>query len=156
MANSMVAASVIERFRGNWWFLSNFYPVTVLYAGESYLTAEHAYQAAKTIDRTGHDAIRDAPTAGTAKKMGATVTLRDRWNVLRIPIMLQIVRAKFSDPRMRRLLLSTADYELVEGNHWHDTFWGVDAVSGKGANVLGRILMQVRAEVSVINEEGEE
>ena len=155
MANRMVAASVINRFRANWFFLSNFYPVKMEYNGESYASAEHAYQAAKTLDPTEHDAIKSAPSASVAKNMGKGAALRERWATLRIPIMIQVVRAKFSVPHMRRLLLSTADYELVEGNYWHDTFWGVDAKTGKGANVLGRILMQVRAEISVINE-GEE
>lgn len=153
MAKSMVAPSAVNRFRGEWWFLSNFYPIEVEYNGEKYATAEHAYQAAKTLDLTAHDAVKNAPTAGVAKRMGKTVPLRDRWKTLRIPIMLQIVRAKFSRPSMRMLLLSTCDFELIEGNHWHDTFWGVDAVSGKGANVLGQILMQVRAELSVIKGE---
>jgi hypothetical protein len=41
----------------------------------------------------------------------------------------------------------TGNTELVEGNHWHDTFWGVDATTGEGDNGLGQILMQVRMEL---------
>lgn len=42
------------------------------------------------------------------------------------------------------MLLKTGDEELVEGNTWGDTFWGV--CKGKGRNELGKILMKVREE----------
>ena len=32
--------------------------------------------------------------------------------------------------------------ELVEGNTWNDTLWGV--CEGKGRNILGIILMEIR------------
>ena len=35
----------------------------------------------------------------------------------------------------------------MEGNGWHDTFWGVDLKTGEGEKHLGRILMQVREEL---------
>ena len=35
--------------------------------------------------------------------------------------------------------------ELIEGNVWNDTFWGV--CNGKGHNHLGKILMKVRDEI---------
>lgn len=46
-----------------------------------------------------------------------------------------------------RQFLSTGDAELVEGNTWNDTWWGVNATTGKGKNMLGRLLMQVREEL---------
>ena len=48
---------------------------------------------------------------------------------------------------LRQQLLDTGDAELVEGNSWNDTFWGVSARTGKGKNWLGRLLMQVRGEM---------
>ena len=60
--------------------------------------------------------------------------------------MLNLVRAKFKqNPGLAEKLLNTGERELVEGNQWGDTFWGV--CSGKGENVLGKILMQVRLEI---------
>jgi len=43
------------------------------------------------------------------------------------------------------LLLKTGTQDLVEGNTWGDTFWGV--CRGKGKNHLGRLLMLVRQEL---------
>jgi len=39
-------------------------------------------------------------------------------------------------------LLATGDVELIEGNTWHDTEWGV--CNGIGKNKLGKILMRIR------------
>ena len=40
------------------------------------------------------------------------------------------------------MLLATDDMEIIEGNVWGDTFWGV--CDGKGENNLGKVLMEVR------------
>lgn len=36
--------------------------------------------------------------------------------------------------------------DLIEGNNWNERFWGV--CRGEGRNELGRILMNVRSELS--------
>ena len=56
--------------------------------------------------------------------------------------MTDLCRIKFSDPHLRSLLLATGDAELIEGNWWHDQFWGV--CNGVGQNQLGKILMAIR------------
>ena len=62
--------------------------------------------------------------------------------------MEEIVRAKFyQNPQLAEKLIATADRKIVEGNTWHDTFWGVDAATGKGENHLGVILMKIREEL---------
>lgn len=58
--------------------------------------------------------------------------------------MRTLVREKFRNPLLRAMLLATEDVELVEGNSWNDTFWGV--CKGVGLNWLGQILMKVRDE----------
>lgn len=40
-------------------------------------------------------------------------------------------------------LLATGDAQLVEGNTWGDTFWGV--CDGVGENHLGRLHMWIRS-----------
>jgi len=56
-----------------------------------------------------------------------------------------VVLAKFlGNGDLRDQLLATGDAELVEGNTWGDTYWGVDSRSGKGENMLGKILMETR------------
>ena len=34
----------------------------------------------------------------------------------------------------------------MEGNTWHDVYWGVDLCTGEGENHLGKILMAQRQE----------
>ena len=60
--------------------------------------------------------------------------------------MLWGVREKFkTHPDLAAQLLATDPQELVEGNHWKDTYWGV--CDGIGQNNLGKILMIVRDEI---------
>jgi len=51
----------------------------------------------------------------------------------------------YNDPRLKELLRATGDAELVEGNWWGDTFFGV--CKGTGENHLGKMLMQVREQI---------
>ena len=137
----------IESFSGEYKFLSNFYSVDVQFEGVYYPSVEHAFQAAKTVDRRERGVIREAISAGAAKRLGKKVTLRPGWDELRVKVMKELVLQKFKDyPVLRKELLDTGDAELVEGNHWHDYFWGV--CDGRGENMLGKILMEVRSELS--------
>jgi len=71
--------------------------------------------------------------------------------------MTTIVRNKFkAHPDLKKKLLETGTAKLIEGNTWHDTFWGVNINTGKGENHLGKILMQVRSELKngVTNTQG--
>lgn len=132
----------IDRFEGPFAFLSNFFPAPVF----GYPTVEHAYQASKTLDKEERGKIRAAATAAIAKRLGKTVTLRGGWEELKLPYMEVLVREKFTrHPELGKRLLATGKEELVEGNWWGDTFWGVS--QGKGENHLGKILMQIRAEL---------
>lgn len=136
---------MIDTFDGEHRFLSNFYPCTVEYAGEFYRTVEHAYQAAKTCDPNWRTVIRYANTPTQAKRLGRRVSLRQDWEGVKEDVMLTLLRRKFANPAMREKLLATGDEELVEGNWWGDTYWGV--CKGKGENRLGILLMQVRGEL---------
>jgi predicted NAD-dependent protein-ADP-ribosyltransferase YbiA (DUF1768 family) len=68
-------------------------------------------------------------TPGEAKKLARKLTaqgyLRKDWEQASLGIMEGLVRQKFSlYPTLREKLLATGDEELVEGNYWHDNFWG--------------------------------
>lgn len=133
----------IDQFSGEYRFLSNFWP---LISGGR-VTSEHLYQAAKTMDKAERKEVMAAPTPGAAKRLGRTVTVRPDWDDVRVEIMLDIVRYKFEDRDLATLLIGTGETELIEGNTWGDTFWGVDLATGEGENHLGLILMQVRDEL---------
>ena len=113
--------------------------------GLSYPTCEHAFQAFKTLDVVQHELIRTCPTPGQAKKLGRKVLLREGWNDVRDDFMRKFVKLKFENPILRELLIMTLDAELIEGNEWHDSYWGV--YRGVGQNRLGVILMNERAEI---------
>ena len=144
----MTAHSVtqINDFRGDYRWLSNFHLVDVELDGVRYPSTEHAYQAAKTIDAAQRESIRVLPTCGMAKRAGQRVTLRADWEQVKRDVMLDLQRQKYRSPELRKLLLGTSDAELVEGNTWGDTYWGV--CRGVGENWLGRLIMQVRAEIA--------
>lgn len=132
----------IDRFRGEYRFLSNFWPAQVQFEGITYPTVENAYQAAKTLDPDERMVIRDV-TPGMAKKMGGLLEIRGDWESLRLSVMLELLRRKFQVEPLKSQLLRTGDRELIEGNDWGDRFWGV--CSGTGENHLGKLLMQVRS-----------
>ncbi len=133
-----------ERYK----FLSNFFPSTVTstdYRDHNvYPTVEHAYQASKSIDPVVREKICAAPTPGMAKKAGRAAGLRPDWEDVKLRIMLDLLRDKFSGS-LGAALLATEDEQLIEGNTWGDRFWGV--YNGMGENHLGRLLMQVRDEL---------
>ena len=135
----------IDRFRGPFEFLSNFHPAVVELDGMKYATVEHAFQAAKTLDSAERNWIAAAADAGVAKKRGRKVTLRSDWEDVKLSVMLDLLRQKFSDSHLGPYLAATGDVHLEEGNWWGDTFWGTSR--GHGENWLGVLLMHVRKEV---------
>ncbi len=141
---------MINDFRGDYRWLSNFHvcDVTIDWCGKprTYTSSEAAFMAAKTLDLEEERAIRLASTPREAKALGRKATLRPNWDNIRVDVMRAVLRAKFTqNPDLAELLLATGTEELVEGNWWHDYFWGV--CNGRGENWLGRILMEIRTEL---------
>ena len=145
----------ITWFTGRWRGLSNFAPSQIVVDGVVYKSVEQAFQVAKTLKVHERKAIMAAHTPGEVKRLGRKVTLRPGWESGRVEVMRRCLRAKFSLPGFRELLLSTGERELVEGNHWHDNDWGRCScrrcASVPAKNLLGRLLMEIRTE---IQEEG--
>ncbi len=136
----------ITEFKGDYRFLSNFYPSPIHFHNVTWPTAEHAYQAMKSTKMEDREKVAKAGSPGDAKRVGKTLTLRPDWDIVKREFMLDIVTRKFwTHKELRDKLLATGDAELVEGNYWNDTFWGV--CRGKGENHLGKILMAVRQEI---------
>ena len=120
----------------------------VIFDGEVYPSVEHAYQAAKTLDVIARGLFRHTfSTPGEAKRAGRRLELRADWEEIKVSVMESLLRQKFCDARtgLGRQLVDTGDHELVEGNTWGDRFWGVD---GTGRNVLGKLLMQIRDDLT--------
>lgn len=129
-------------------FLSNFFPAAITIAGREYKTNEHYFQS-KKFDGTEHEqAIIDARSPSMAKRMGRSRSfpLRSDWERIKCDVMLECVRAKFTQhPDLRQRLLETGDAKLIE-HTTRDSYWG-DGGDGSGKNMLGKILMRVRSEL---------
>jgi len=136
----------IDRFNGVHFYLSNFYICDIEMNGIIYPSIEHAFQAAKTDNMVSKEKIRKAATPGLAKAIGNQVMLRVDWGRVRLYIMEILVIEKFQyHPDLALKLKQTGDAELIEGNNWHDIYWGV--CNGMGQNHLGKILMKIREEL---------
>ena len=130
---------MINSFNNEYFFLSNFYP-------NDRTSLEHKYQAAKCIDEQERNWIINSAYPGQAKKRGRQIKCRLDWDEEKVGIMRSLVWEKFQDPELKQKLLDTGNEELVEGNNWHDKFWGSVQMFGLwvGENWLGKILMETR------------
>jgi ribA/ribD-fused uncharacterized protein len=136
-------------FTGKYKCFSNFHPSPIVDDdGLNYDTVEHAFQAAKTLDKTKAKRIRTAKSARDAKRLGndPNLGIRPDWEKVKDGIMLKFLRLKFrQNPDLAKALLNSGDEYLEETNTWKDTYWGV--CNGKGKNMLGILLMKVRGEL---------
>lgn len=142
----LIPGDIIDGFNEQYRFLSNFWRCDVLYEGIVYPTAEHAYQAAKSNNKSVRYDIASCRTPGEAKSMGRRIAMAADFNSRRIEVMRVILRSKFNgNHTLAQKLLATGDRMLVEKNHWNDIYWGV--CGNVGENHLGKLLMQIRSEL---------
>ena len=140
-------------------FLSNFFPlkIPVIFEGLPFFTVETAYVAAKTSDiNKRHEISKMKP--GEAKRIGKEIfnlAPNPNWSPeFRLQLMEDFVFQKFSrNEDLKQMLLATGECELIEGNHWHDNFFGVCNCGNcppeklrpkEEQNHLGEILTKVR------------
>jgi len=135
----------IDNFNGDFDFLSNFY------RDNGKPTVEHIYQAAKTWHDDWKRQIMAAETPGRAKRLGRKAPMRDDWEQVKVQVMFDAVREKFKDSKLRVKLIDTFPIILIEGNNWHDNFWGeCSCMKCRGkekSSMLGFILMEIRKEL---------
>ena len=142
--------SRITEFKNEHRFLSNFWFVDVVLEGKVYSTTEHAYQAAKTTSASEREKIRWMDKPGEVKKISRHIKLREDWEEIKLLIMEDLNSQKFSKEPLKSKLLATGNKELIEGNWWHDNFWGscfCDKCRFQGRNELGKILMKIRGKI---------
>ena len=155
----------INSFQGSFRWLSNFWECIVFFGETQFNSVENAYVAAKLPEELSHLRLLVAKLSpGKAKKYGrgeinltdsddcpyGKISMREDWNdELRLSVMRVLIHQKFHpelNPELVEKLLQTKTAELIEGNNWHDTFFGVDQKEG-GQNHLGRIIMERRKEL---------
>lgn len=134
---------VINSFNGEYRFLSNFWPCTVIYECLEFNCVEAAFVAAKTTDIEKRRHIQALKSPGECKKFGRKIELRENWDKIKIEIMNDLLKQKFAKgSQLGDMLVKTRDMHLIEGNTLGDTFCGV--CYGVGQNVLGLMLMEIR------------
>lgn len=147
----MTAVNPIVRFEDDFFFLSNFYELPVKLGNLTFGSTEAAFQGCKykaslADQRTQYEFLEDMIQANPSqsKKLGKRLSIDvDKWESIKVRCMREVVKAKFDQHDDLRLkLIETGAALLVEGNTWGDKFWG--RCDGKGLNVLGSILMELR------------
>lgn len=128
---------------------SNLYKRAVSFEGTTYPTSEHAYQAGKALKPAVRQWILSAPTPALAAMAAHGLYVWDvvpNWAQIKFDRMRAVLRAKFDQHAdLRELLLSTGSARLVEAgtvNNAVNRLWG--EVNGKGENMLGVMLMELR------------
>lgn len=127
---------------------SNFAPFPIRVDGERWPTSEHYFQAQKFEDKAYRQRIQKARTPMLAAQLGRDrkQKLRRDWESVKVGVMRTAVLAKFAQhEELREMLLSTRDAKIIEHTE-NDDYWG-DGGDGRGKNMLGRILMEVREQL---------
>lgn len=133
---------------GEYGCFSNFSKHAVHMKGKRWATTEHFFQAQKFAGTEHEEDVRKCKTAREAANLGRSrkLPLRRDWESAKDQIMLEAVRAKFSQHEgLKAILLGTGEAKIVEHTE-NDSYWG-DGGDGSGKNRLGQILMQVRKEL---------
>jgi NADAR domain len=115
-------------FEGESSFLSNDSPATVYLDGQAFPSVALAFGAAKQL----HDRLRPG--------------MQREWDDKRPALMRRLLRSKFAHPQLRAALVATADKHLSHTAADADPFW--NAPGGEGENRLGRLLMELRAQIN--------
>lgn len=126
-------------------WLSNFERCDQVVDMRMFPTNEHYYQSQKTIIASIRRWIAKAPNPYLAMCAGRSLResneLVENWESKKVKVMLRGLRAKFKDPILRARLLATGD-AIIHEDSPTDVFWGK-----KGKDMLGKLLMRVRAEI---------
>ncbi len=127
------------------YMLSNFSAHSIVWNGEVWPTAEHAYQASKFSDHQVWSVFLIATSPARAKELAREVERPRRadWNEVKLQVMEEILTAKMlQHPEVRTALLSSGNDLLVE-NSPTDSFWGWGR-DRHGLNHLGKLWMRIR------------
>jgi len=150
--------------------------IPISFNQKKYPTSEHLYQSLKYIYEGASDDslkyathIQNAKTPNISKILANQkiaggykwrtnlnplisqyiskgVAPRQDWDLVKVEVMRSVLRLKFrTDKHCRDILLSSENQTLVEKSS-QDSFWG-EGKNGKGSNMLGKLLEEIREEL---------
>jgi ribA/ribD-fused uncharacterized protein len=113
--------------------------------GMEYASVEHCFQAQKFAEEELRERIRQAPSTYEAQRLGKRFPgLHPDWEDAKMEIMEKALTAKFTQNAVvKQYLVWTGNRRLLEASP-SDYFWGIGQ-NGSGQNMLGVLLMKVRA-----------
>ncbi len=131
-------------------FLSPFSAHRIEIWGETFATAEHAYQASRILPGPERETIKNTGSPLEAWREGQKYKDRPEFAVLnfdKAAVMEEIFRAKLAQHSdIRDILKESEDRELLKV--WDtDYYWGTGK-DGSGQNVMGKLWMKLRAELT--------
>ena len=118
----------LTAYEGEHAFLSNDAPGPAHLDGQAFPSVALAFDAAKQL----HDRLRPG--------------MQREWDEKRPSLMRRLLRSKFANPQLRQALLATGDKHLSHQAENADAYW--HAPNGQGENMLGRLLMELRAQLN--------
>lgn len=139
---------MIQEFKDEYRWLSNFAPVEIEYDGVVYPSVEHFYVAMKTDKQYVREKISTFPYPAQAKKYGQKMDIVDNWEDIKMTVMEYGLSVKFSQDPYKTLLIETGEQYIQEGNWWGDIYWGVDLNTNEGENNLGKLIMKIRQDLT--------
>lgn len=146
----------ITQFRGEYSWLSNFFPVDVILHPEDlnepiiFPSVENAYQAGKCSNSKDMLNFVDI-TPAEAKKLSRLKKYKmiqfkktTDFELFKLELMYDLLIQKYNIEPFKSLLIATDNCNIIEGNYWGDEFYGVDLRTNKGKNHLGQMIMNIR------------
>ena len=131
----------INAFTGDYDFLANSYTCDMEVDGIKYTNAESAFWAQRVKDlKARNKYARLSGNKARAKALQAVPV--DNWETDKDLYMMKILSIKFSNPTLKKKLLSTKGKKLLNNNTYRDNYWGI--YYGEGENVLGQLLEKIR------------
>lgn len=125
-------------------YLSNFHYAPFEADGLMWPTVEHYFQAMKTLSLYDRKVVSRLETPGEAKRAGRSLQLRSDWENVKVDVMRDALRHKFTQhPDLAEKLLATGD-EVLHEDSPTDKIWGW---RDNGLDLLGKCLMEVRKEL---------
>jgi len=135
-------------YKGKPHVFSNFHPAEIELDGKVWPTSEHYFQAMKFrgIDENYVEEIRLVDSPSKCYALAWSKPARADWDSVRDGFMKRALLSKFSQhSEFEKELLKTGDKNIIQRCS-RDKYWG-DGYPGKGENMLGKLLMEVRSEL---------
>ena len=139
-------------FKGKNSFLSNFTLCELRYKDIDFISIEQAYQWGKAENLKDKEAILKCKSSKESKKIGHSIKCDiKKWDLNKEKVMYELLKIKFANDNLKRMLIETGDLELIETNYWHDLYWSncmcYKCKEIPSKNIHGKLLMKIRDEL---------